>query len=86
MVPPAVHLEDTEATVATAVVKVTLLLDDYLFTDPITDSTAGKLMEKVGGMLGNEKMAEKGAEKRAQAGGNFDNSGSGSYGGDNSNY
>ena len=39
--------------------------------------------------MNNEKLVQKGAEKRAQAGGNdFDNSnsGSGGYGGDNSNY
>ncbi|KAL8825107.1 MAG: hypothetical protein Q9170_007928 [Blastenia crenularia] len=44
------------------------------------DSTSGKLMEKVGGMFGNEKMKEKGMEKREQAG-YGDNSGSGGYGG-----
>lgn len=32
------------------------------------DSTTGKLMEKVGGLLKNENMERKGAEKRAQAG------------------
>lgn len=41
-------------------------------------------MEKAGGMMGNEKMEQKGAEKRQQAGGyGGDNSGSGNYG-DNS--
>lgn len=32
------------------------------------DSTAGKLMEKVGGMFKNENLERKGAEKRGQAG------------------
>ena len=32
------------------------------------DSKAGKFMEKMGGMMGNEKMEQKGAEKREQAG------------------
>ena len=32
------------------------------------DSTAGKLMEKVGGMLKNEKLEKQGAEKRREAG------------------
>lgn len=32
------------------------------------DSTMGKLMEKAGGMLKNEKIQERGAEKRDQAG------------------
>ncbi len=32
------------------------------------DSTAGKLMEKVGGLFKNEDMERKGAEKRSQAG------------------
>ena len=32
------------------------------------DSTMGKLMEKAGGMLKNEKMVEKGEQKREQAG------------------
>ncbi|KAL8687184.1 MAG: hypothetical protein Q9218_006575 [Villophora microphyllina] len=44
------------------------------------DSTSGKLMEKMGGMFGNEKMADKGREKRGQAG-YGDDSGSGDYGG-----
>ena len=39
----------------------------------LKDSKAGKFMEKIGGMLGNEKMEQKGLEKREQAG----------YGGDN---
>lgn len=39
----------------------------------LTDSKSGKFMEKIGGMLGNEKMEQKGLEKREQAG----------YGGDN---
>lgn len=37
------------------------------------DSTMGKLMEKAGGLMKNEKMEEKGAAKREAAG----------YGGDN---
>ena len=36
------------------------------------DSTMGKLMEKAGGMMHNEKMEQKGAEKRNQAGGGYD--------------
>ena len=32
------------------------------------DSTAGKLMEKVGGLFKNENMEHRGAEKRSQAG------------------
>jgi hypothetical protein len=32
------------------------------------DSTAGKLMEKVGGLFKNENLEHKGAEKRSQAG------------------
>ena len=39
----------------------------------LKDSKAGKFMEKVGGMLGNDTMEQKGLEKREQAG----------YGGDN---
>ncbi len=38
------------------------------------DSTMGKLMEKAGGMFKNEKMEQKGAEKRNQAGGGYDDS------------
>lgn len=34
------------------------------------DSTMGKLMEKAGDMMNNENLAQKGAEKRSQAGGN----------------
>jgi hypothetical protein len=41
------------------------------------DSTMGKLMEKAGGMLHNEKMESKGLEKREQAG--FNQGGSDSY-------
>ena len=55
------------------------------------DSTSGKLMEKVGGMFHSDKMEQKGAEKRAQAGAGsgYDDSTSGSYGtrgNDDSNY
>ncbi len=32
------------------------------------DSKAGKFMEKMGGMMGNQKMEQKGMEKRDQAG------------------
>lgn len=32
------------------------------------DSKGGKIMEKLGGMMGNEKMQQKGYEKREQAG------------------
>ena len=39
----------------------------------LKDSKAGKFMEKVGGMLGNDTIEQKGLEKREQAG----------YGGDN---
>lgn len=48
-----------------------------------SDSTMGKLMEKAGGMMNNEKLAEKGREKREGAGyGGADSYGSGgdSYG------
>ena len=40
------------------------------------DSTMGKLMEKAGGLMKNEKMVEKGREKRDEASG--DNYGSNS--------
>ena len=43
------------------------------------DSKSGKIMEKLGGMMGNEKMQQKGYEKREQAG-------YGSGGGDSSEY
>jgi len=33
------------------------------------DSTAGKLMEKAGNLFKSEKLEERGAEKRRQAGG-----------------
>ena len=33
-----------------------------------TDSTSGKMMEKLGGMFGNEKMKEQGRGKREDAG------------------
>ena len=32
------------------------------------DSKSGKIMEKLGGLMGNEKMQQKGYEKREQAG------------------
>ncbi|KAL9028015.1 MAG: hypothetical protein Q9196_003552 [Gyalolechia fulgens] len=48
------------------------------------DSTSGKLMEKVGGMFGNDKMKEKGMEKRERAR-YGDDSTSGGYGGSNDN-
>ena len=52
----------------------------------LTDSTMGKLMEKAGGMMHNQGMQDKGAQKRDQAG-YGDNSGSGGYGGSsNDNY
>ena len=41
-------------------------------------------MEKVGGMLHNEKVQEAGSEKRAKAGGFDDNGRGDSYGGDDS--
>ncbi|KAL8806953.1 MAG: hypothetical protein Q9200_004846 [Gallowayella weberi] len=41
--------------------------------DNKNDSTSGKLMEKMGGMFGNEKMKEQGREKRENAG--YGNSG-----------
>ncbi|MCJ1358772.1 MAG: hypothetical protein MMC33_008772 [Icmadophila ericetorum] len=47
-----------------------------------SDSTMGKFMEKAGNVMGNEKIAQKGAEKRQQAGGYGDNQ-SGGYGGSN---
>lgn len=34
----------------------------------LSDSTAGKLMSKLGGMMKNEKMVEKGEAKREAAG------------------
>lgn len=34
----------------------------------LTDSKTGKFMEKIGGMMGNEKLEQKGIEKREQAG------------------
>ncbi|KAL8783930.1 MAG: hypothetical protein Q9213_004260 [Squamulea squamosa] len=37
------------------------------------DSTSGKIMEKMGGMFGNEKMKEQGREKRGNAGYGDDN-------------
>ena len=42
----------------------------WLSTDSsvIVDSKSGKFMEKIGGMFGNEKMEQKGYEKREQAG------------------
>jgi len=48
----------------------------------------GKLMEKAGGMMKNENLQEKGAAKRAAAGANNDEYGSGntdSYGSGNNN-
>lgn len=47
----------------------------------------GKLMEKAGGILKNEGLQEKGAAKRAQAGGNDDygSGNTGSYGSGNNN-
>lgn len=45
------------------------------------DSKAGKLMEKIGGMMGNEKLEQKGLEKRQQAG-----CGSGDYGDSSGNH
>lgn len=48
------------------------------------DSTMGKLMEKAGGMMKNEKLEQKGAQKRAEQGAYDDTTGgSGGYGGDN---
>jgi hypothetical protein len=35
------------------------------------DSTAGKLLEKAGGLFKNEKMKESGAEKRREAGNDY---------------
>lgn len=34
----------------------------------VLDSTAGKLMEKAGGLFKNENLAEKGRNKREEAG------------------
>lgn len=42
--------------------------DSYDSSNKKNDSTMGKLMEKAGGMLKNEKIQEKGTEKRAAAG------------------
>ncbi len=42
------------------------------------DSTMGKLMEKAGGMLKNEKMERQGEEKRREAGA-YTGSGPGNY-------
>nr|OQO20320.1 hypothetical protein B0A51_12481 [Rachicladosporium sp. CCFEE 5018] len=41
---------------------------DHDSKDKKSDSTMGKLMEKAGGMLKNEKIADQGREKREQAG------------------
>ena len=41
-------------------------------------------MEKVGGMMGNEKMEQKGLEKREKAG--YGSGQSGDYGDDSGNY
>jgi hypothetical protein len=62
------------------------------------DSTVGKIMEKAGGLLNNQKIADKGHQKREQAGlndntgaygsGNADSYGSGNtntYGSGNNN-
>ena len=50
----------------------------------MNDSTAGKLLEKVGGVFKNEGLVEKGQQKRAAAGNNDEygsgNTGSDSYG------
>ena len=44
------------------------------------DSTMGKLMEKAGGMMKNEKLEQKGAQKRAEQGTYDDTTGgSGGY-------
>ena len=57
------------------------------------DSTMGKMMEKAGGLLKNEKLEQKGAEKREQAGGlggsegQYGTEAQGGYGGgSNNNY
>ena len=55
-----------------------------MLTKRDTDSTAGKFMEKAGNMFKSEGMAEKGREKREQAGLGGDNYGS--TGGSGSNY
>ncbi|KAL8750136.1 MAG: hypothetical protein Q9184_006532 [Pyrenodesmia sp. 2 TL-2023] len=52
--------------------------------DRPSDSTSGKIMEKLGGVLGNKNMEQKGAEKREQAR-YGDDSGPGGYGGSNDN-
>jgi hypothetical protein len=73
----------TIATVVSAPVEVSL---DGILQNPsnmILDSTAGKLMEKVGGFLHNDKLQERGAEKREQAGGYGGNDNYGSSGNDN---
>jgi len=46
---------------------VPLSLDSLLML-LFEDSKAGKFMEKMGGMMGNQKMEQKGMEKREQAG------------------
>jgi hypothetical protein len=46
-----------------------LIFCDELYADMLfADSTAGKLMSKLGGMMKNEKMVEKGEAKREAAG------------------
>ena len=61
-------------------------MNTCLLIEFCTDSTSGKLMEKVGGMFHHKGMEEKGAEKRSQSG-YGDDSTSGGYGGnDQSNY
>jgi hypothetical protein len=51
--------------------------------DP-NDSTTGKFLEKVGGVFNSDRLAEKGQQKRAEAG-NTDSYGSG-RGDDNSDF
>ena len=51
--------------------------------ETLLDSTVGKLMEKAGGILHNQKMEQTGAEKREKAGGygdSYDSYGSGNQG------
>ena len=43
--------------------------DDNQGSGKQKDSTMGKMMEKAGGMFKSDKMEEKGAEKRREAGG-----------------
>ena len=55
-------------------------------TNTHPDSTMGKLMQKAGGMMNNEKLEAKGQAKRAEAGANVDGGNYGSTGGNTDSY